>query len=144
MQETRTCSALTLAGTLPFLGCAIAPLFGYASVPLLGPLDAVVASYGLAIVCFLAGTHWGLYLAGSSAGVLNLFVLSNTVFLAVWIAYIAASIEVAIGVQVLAFLALLPVEFKLRKGDVISRSYLRIRGIATLIAVASLIVVLAR
>ena len=105
------------------------------SLPHLGPLDQLVASYGLAIVCFLAGAHWGTFLSGRSAGSLNLFVISNAIFLAVWFAYVGAGVQTAIGMQIVAFLALLLIDLRLRTGDVISATYLRVRTAATLIAV---------
>jgi hypothetical protein len=107
-------------------------------------LDQLVASYGLAIVCFLAGAHWGTYLSGRSAGSLNLFVISNVIFLAVWFAYVGAGVKTAIAMQIVAFLILLFIDLRLRTGDVISAKYLRARTGATIIAVASLLVVIAR
>jgi hypothetical protein len=144
MQDTKTYTALAMAGTIPFIAGALLPLLGYGSLPYLGPLDELVASYGLAIVCFLAGTHWGSYLSGSSAGSLNLFVISNAIFLAVWFAYVGAGAKLAIGVQILAFLSLLFIDLRLRAGDVISAAYMRVRTVATLIAVGALLMVVAR
>jgi hypothetical protein len=136
--------ALALAGTIPFIAGALLPLLGYDSLPYLGPLDRLIASYGLAIVCFLAGTHWGAYLSGSSTDSLNLFVVSNAIFLAVWFAYVAAGVKLAIGIQIFAFLSLLFIDFRLRTGDAISAAYFRVRTGATLIAVVSLLLVIAR
>ena len=101
-----------------------------------------MASYGLAIVCFLAGAHWGTYLSGRSADSLNLFITSNVIFLAVWFAYVGADMKWAIGTQVLAFLTLLFIDLRLKRSDVISNVYFRVRSIATLIAIISLLVVL--
>ena len=142
IQETRTYTALALAGTVPFIACALLPLLGYDSIRYLGSLDKVVASYGLAIVCFLAGAHWGTYLSGRSADSLNLFITSNVIFLAVWFAYVGADMKWAIGTQVLAFLTLLFIDLRLKRSDVISNVYFRVRSIATLIAIISLLVVL--
>lgn len=142
MQDNRTYTALALAGTIPFVACALLPLFGVASVPYLGPLEHVVASYGLAIVCFLAGAHWGIYLSGRSADSLNLFLISNAIFLAVWFAFVGAGTDGAIAVQAFAFLALLLIDHRLRESDVISPRYFRIRTVATLIAILSLLIVL--
>ena len=64
MQDSRTYTALALAGTIPFIAGAVLPMLCHDSLPHLGPLDQLVSSYGLAIVCFLAGAHWGIYLAG--------------------------------------------------------------------------------
>jgi hypothetical protein len=144
IQDSKLYTALALAGTLPFIASALLPLLGHDSLPHLGPLDQVVASYGLAIVCFLAGAHWGVYLSGRSTGSLNLFVISNVIFLAVWFAYVGAGINIAIGIQVAAFLALLFIDLRLKNSDVISAAYFQVRMMATMIAVVSLLVVVAQ
>ena len=46
-----SCRPLALAGTIPFIAVAVLPLLGHDSLPYLGPLDQLVSSYGLAIVC---------------------------------------------------------------------------------------------
>jgi hypothetical protein len=144
IQDSKLYTALALAGTLPFIASALLPLLGHDSLPHLGPLDQVVASYGLAIVCFLAGAHWGVYLSGRSTGSLNLFIISNVIFLAVWFAYVGAGIKIAIGIQVVAFLALLFIDLRLKNSDVISAAYFQVRMMATMIAVVSLLVVVAQ
>jgi hypothetical protein len=144
IQDTKLYTALALAGTIPFIASALLPLLGHDSLPYLGSLDPLVASYGLAIVCFLAGAHWGTYLSGRYAGPLNLFVISNVIFLAVWFAYVGASIKLAIGLQIVAFLTLLFIDLRLTISDVISATYFRVRTTATMIAVASLLVVIAQ
>jgi hypothetical protein len=144
IQDSKLYTALALAGTLPFIASALLPLLGHDSLPHLGPLDQVVASYGLAIVCFLAGAHWGVYLSGRSTGSLNLFIISNVIFLAVWFAYVGAGINIAIGIQVAAFLALLFIDLRLKNSDVISAAYFQVRMMATMIAVVSLLVVVAQ
>jgi len=142
MQDTKLYTTLALAGTIPFIASALLPVLGHYSLPYLGPLDQLVASYGLAIVCFLAGAHWGTYLSGRYTGSLNLFVISNVIFLAVWFAYVGAGIETAIGVQIFAFLTLLFIDLRLSTSDVISATYFRVRTVATLIAVVSLLIVI--
>lgn len=142
MQDSKLYSALAFAGTLPFIACAVLPLAGIDAIPPLGNLDAVASAYGLAIVCFLAGAHWGTHLSGLSADSLNLFVISNAIFLAVWFAFVGAGIPSAIAIQIIAFLLLLQIDFRLYKNRVISLQYLRVRSIATVIAVISLLVIL--
>ncbi|MGB5335307.1 MAG: DUF3429 domain-containing protein [Woeseiaceae bacterium] len=144
MQDSKLYTALALAGTIPFIACAMLPLLGYESLPRLGPLDQLVASYGLAIVCFLAGSHWGTYLCGRSADSLNLFVISNVIFLATWFAYVGTGIRSALITQVFAFLTLLFIDLRLKESDVISATYFRVRTTATLIAVVSLLIVVAQ
>ena len=77
-------------------------------------------------------------------GSLNLFVISNVIFLAVWFAYVGTGVKTAIGIQIVAFLALLFIDLRLSTRDVISATYFRVRTMATMIAVASLLVVLAQ
>ena len=144
MQDSRTYSALAMAGTIPFIAAALLPLLGYDALPLLGSLQQMAASYGLAIICFLAGAHWGMYLAGRCPDSLNLFIVSNVIFLLVWFAYVGAAVKTAIGVQIFAFLVLLLIDRRLRVTDAISVQYLRVRSIATLIAIVSLLVVLSQ
>lgn len=144
MQDTRIYAVLALAGTIPFIAGALLPLLGHDSLPHLGPLDQLVASYGLGIVCFLAGAHWGTYLSGRYAGSLNLFVISNVIFLATWFAYIGAGLEWALGIQILGFLALLFIDLRLRNDDIVTASYFRVRTAATLIAIVSLLLVIAQ
>lgn len=144
MQDSKVYTALALAGTIPFIACAMLPLLGYDSLPRLGPLDELVASYGLAIVCFLAGSHWGSYLSGRSADSLNLFVISNVIFLATWFAYVGTGNRSALITQVFAFLTLLFIDLRLKESDVISAAYFRVRTTATLIAVVSLLIVVAQ
>jgi len=91
MQDHKLYTLLTLAGTLPFIACALLPLLGIDSIPPLGNLHALANSYGLAIICFLCGAHWGTYLSGQFAGSPNLFATSNAIFLAVWFAFIGGN-----------------------------------------------------
>lgn len=142
MPFERLYTYLALAGTLPFVACAILPLVGMESIPLLGALDAVASSYGLAIICFLAGAHWGTYLAGKAGRRFNLFVISNAIFLAVWFAFIGAGVRWAIATQIAALLLLLYIDYRLREAAVISDRYFSVRSVATLIAVVSLLVIL--
>lgn len=142
MQNSKTYTALALAGTIPFVAGALLPLIGYSALPYVGSLDTVVASYGLAIVCFLAGTHWGIFLSGPSAGSLNLFIVSNVIFLAAWFAYVGGSIRQAVAVQLLAFIVLLLIDQRLRARSVTTDSYFRVRAVATAVAIVSLAIVL--
>jgi hypothetical protein len=142
IQNTKSYALLTLAGTLPFVACAALLLAGIDWMPQIGRVDSVASSYGLAIVCFLTGTLWGSYLSGRYTGRLNLFILSNILFLATWFAFVGASLALAMGVQIIAFLVLLVIDHRLREGGVISAHYFRIRCVATVIAVFALMAIL--
>ena len=142
MQDHKLYTLLTLAGTLPFIACALLPLLGIDSIPPLGNLHALANSYGLAIICFLCGTHWGTYLSGQVTGSLNLFAISNALFLAVWFAFMSASLAWSIAIQAIAFLLLLVIDYRLLEGGTISKNYFQIRGVATVIAVVALLTTL--
>ncbi len=134
-------SSLSLAGTLPFIACALLPLADVASVPVIGSLDEVASSYGLVIVCFMAGTHWGIDLSRHEYTTINLLVSSNAIALFVWFAYLGASVTIAIACQVIAFLLLLAIDHRLRASEIISSDYFQIRLTATAIVTVAMITV---
>lgn len=131
-----------LLGAMPFLACALLPLTGVTEIDGLGRLDQLAASYGMAILCFLTGIHWATQLYASEAAPFNLFVGSNVVFLVVWIAFVAAGLQWAIVAQLLAFPVLLAIDYRLCQAELISRQYLRLRTVATVLAWFSLAVIL--
>ena len=142
MKEQSIYSALTLAGVTPFLACALLPAFGVDAVQPFGSLHQLAGDYGMAILCFLTGVHWATQLCARDRAPFNLFVGSNVVFLAVWIAYVASSLTWALATQLVAFPLLLAVDFRLQQTGLISRHYLRIRFIATALACFSLLFIL--
>jgi hypothetical protein len=138
MQNRRTYTFLTLTGATPFVAAGVLPLLGYAEIEPFGSLAAAGLSYGLAILCFLAGVHWATFLYGIETNSGNLFVASNIIVLAVWIPYLFAPVPVVAGSMILAFLALLFIDYRLRGRGVIDDHYLAIRATATALAVISL------
>ncbi len=134
---------LTFAGTLPFVACAVLLLADIGSVRPLGQVDALAASYGLAIVTFLAGTHWAFQLLRPSETPHNLFFASNAVFLAAWFAWISGSLAWALLAQVLAFAYLLVVDHRLSASGITTPAYFRVRSAATAAAMVSLLTILA-
>lgn len=142
MNDRRTYSTLAMAGVTPFVACAILPLAGFDSFPMLGPLADVVAGYGLAIISFLAGIHWATQIYDRQQGGFNLLVASNVVFVAVWLAYALGTIEIALAAQIAALIVLLGVDRWLLNDGVITPHYFRTRSVATMLAVLSLAVVL--
>ena len=142
MEQKPIYSALMLAGAAPFLACALLPIAGVEAFGRLGRLDQLASDYGVAILCFLTGIHWATQLYARAAAPFNLFIGSNVVFLAVWIAYVASSLQWALATQLLAFPLLLAVDFQLSEKGLISRHYLRMRFIATALACFSLLFIL--
>ena len=142
MDDKTVYSALVIAGATPFLACALLPIAGIDSIPPFGRLDELASHYGLAILCFLTGTHWATQLYSPDRTPFNLFVGSNLVFLAVWIAYVATSLGWALATQLMAFPLLLAIDFRLLQAGLITRHYLGIRFVATALACFSLLFIL--
>ena len=141
MNDRKVYSILTMAGVTPFVACALLPLFGVHSIDPLGPLGEVAAGYGLAIVSFLAGIHWATQLYELQQTPFNLLLASNAVFVAVWLVYALGSLEAALIVQALALVILLGLDRWLLGSGVITQHYYRVRGAATVLATASLLLI---
>ena len=142
MNNTRLYSLLAYAGVSPFVACALLPLGGIVSVPPFGPLDQLVNSYGLAIVCFLSGIHWANYLANNDSLPFNLMVSSNVVFLLAWFGFVLGDLSVSLVIQIASLAILLFIDWRLRSAAVLTADYFRVRFTATSLAIASLTVVL--
>ena len=134
----RIYQALAFAGALPFIACAVAPFFGTERIEILGELNYVAAIYGLAIVSFMSGAHWGTYLYRHSDSPVNLFVSSNLITVIAWLAILLVDIETALVGIALLFLYLLFIDYRLLKSNLIDEAYFRTRMAVTLIVVISL------
>ena len=130
---------LPAAGVLPFVACAVLPLLGIREVPPFGELHLLISSYGLAIVSFLAGTHWAMQLAAPEKTPFDLLIASNAVFLAAWIAYVLADPPRALLTHAIALVALLVIDYRLYAAQLTNRRYWRTRSAATLVAATSLL-----
>lgn len=142
MNNNSVYSALILAGALPFVACALLPVVGIDSLGRLGPVHELAAVYGLAILCFITGIHWATQLYSPDALPINLFAGSNVVFLAVFFAYVASSLQWALAAQLLAFPLLLAVDYRLLQKGLIDSHYLGMRFAATAMACGSIVFIL--
>ncbi len=143
MESRKLYPLLTYAGVLPFVGCALMPFLGLQQLWNLGSYDYIAAAYGLAIVCFLCGAHWGTYLYHRDRGPDNLFITSNVIVVACWFAFLMAAKAITLFVLILAFLCLLVIDYRLLKAGLLTDYYFRMRSIATAIAVVALAVIIA-
>ena len=143
MEKKQLYTSLTYAGALPFVAAAAMPWLGIDKIPNVGSFDFVAQTYGLAIICFLAGAHWGTYLYHRDQSPTNLFLTSNVIVLAVWFAFLLNAAAISLFVQVLAFLYLLFVDFRLLQAGLLIDYYFRMRVTVTILVVASLIVTIA-
>ncbi len=137
-----TSRALTYAGALPFLACALLPYAGIRDIPLLGSVEQALVSYGLAIASFMAGTLWAARLREPAGNAPPWLLLSNAFVLAAWISALAAPAFVALAVQALVFLFLLWADSRLFAVGLIGRDYWVLRQRISAIVVLALLVAL--
>ncbi len=142
MDENRLYSVLALAGAIPFVACALLPLTGIDAVEPLGNLHELAARYGLAIISFLTGIHWATYLYKPEKSPANLFVVSNAMFLVVWLAYELVDLPFALATQFVAFAMLLAIDFRIMTARATTPHYFRTRALATALASVSIAIML--
>ena len=95
--DSKIYKILALLGALPFIASAFMAM-SHIDQPVSAGL--VASSYGLAISSFLCGVHWATYLYRGADIRLNLFLSSNVLVVAVWLAYLFGSLATALGVQI--------------------------------------------
>ncbi len=138
MSTSRVYQTLTYAGAIPFVACAVLPFAGITHLGPLGEWSDVIVTYGLAIASFLAGTHWAYELARPGTYAVSLFIVSNVVVLAVWVAALVAPVGVALGVQLIAFLVLLRVDHAVAAAGGTPAGYLALRQRITAVVMLAL------
>ena len=109
---------LAYLGAIPFIACAIIIWMGLMGLPFLGKTLSISTTYGLAIVSFLCGIHWGTYIYNKSKVPFNLFVTSNIITLVGWFTFVLGSPQFMIIVLVLSFLSLLFIDYKLLRSRI--------------------------
>ena len=138
MIDSKQYAVLAYAGTLPFIACAILPWIGMPLIAGIGSCAYIAAAYGVAIVSFMAGIHWGTFLYQADSLPVNLLLTSNAITVAVWLAFILTPVAVSIAVIAAAFVLLLAVDFRLARAGLLTPDYLRTRRNVTLIVLAML------
>ena len=118
------------------------PIVGLQELWNFGSYDYIAATYGLAIICFLCGTHWGTFLYNRAAAPDNLFITSNVIAVACWFAFLMAAQAITLFVLVLALLCLLFIDYRLLNAGLLTNYYFRMRSIATVIAVLALVIII--
>ena len=138
MTDSKLFAALAYSGALPFIACAVLPWLGMPTLPVIGDCKYVSATYGVAIASFMAGIHWGTFLYRADELPVNLLVTSNVITLGVWFAFLLAPINASLAANLVAFAALLVIDYKLAGAGLISDAYLKLRRNVTSIVIASL------
>lgn len=131
---------LAFAGALPFVASALLLWAGHGSVPVLGSVANIAASYGLLILAFMAGVQWGQRLAGIETS-LNLFLISNAIALAGWFAFLLLSLQLFFASLAVLFAVILLVDRRLAAEGHVSADYIRARTAVSALVVMSLAVI---
>ena len=136
--ENALAHVLIFAGGLPFIAGALLLLLGVKTLPLLCNVTETMAAYGMVIVIFLTGIHWGQQLSfGKSAP--GLFVSSNIIAVMVWLSWLVLAPRLFILVLVAPLVILLYIDFILNRNRVIGQGYFRSRVIITPIVICCLL-----
>lgn len=131
---------LAFSGAIPFIVSALLLAFGITTLPMLGSAATVINAYGLAIVAFMAGCHWGIHLSRDDKWATLLPIISNAVTLIAWFAYLLFSVRISLLIMAACFLALLLVDAKLRTAHLITQDYYQVRAWVSKIVILSLCV----
>jgi len=138
---TKTFYYLIYAGTIPFILCRICFSAGIKSIYLLGSVDKILSAYGLVILSFLSGSHWGqhLYINRRIWGC-TLPVLSNIIAVLLCFSFLVLSFKELVAIFVAAFIILLIIDHRLFQMHLISDHYFQTRCFVSAIVIISLII----
>ena len=131
---------LTYAGALPFLGCALLLTIDINQFQPFGSVQESLNTYSLLISSFMSGSHWGQNLHVQKAWKKYLQITSILIALAIWFSYMTLDFHQMIVVYILSFLALLGVDYRLRRVGLNSREYFQTRFWVSGLVIASLII----
>jgi Protein of unknown function (DUF3429) len=130
---------LPYAGALPFMACAILLIFGIKDLAPLGKTNTIIFTYGLTIISFMAGVHWGQYVAGVRTRV-NLLVSSNLVTLAAWFGFLLLPSFYFSFLLIVLFIILNSIDGHLRDEGAIESRYGKTRRNVTALVCLSLLI----
>ncbi len=136
-------AVLTYLGAIPFVACALLLALGLTDFPYPGAAGEIVRAYGLVIVSFMAGVHWGQQIASKAETGVNLQLTSIAVALIAWGSHLMVGDAAFAMILMALFAALLAIDFTLYQRGVIDRRYFTVRCIVTAIVISSLGVVAA-
>ena len=138
---TKTFYYLIYAGTIPFILCSICFSAGIKSIYLLGSVDKILSAYGLVILSFLSGSHWGQHLyINRRIWCCTLPVLSNIIAVLLCFSFLVLSFKELVAIFVAAFIILLIIDHRLFQMHLISDHYFQTRCFVSVIVIISLII----
>jgi len=132
---------LIYTGAIPFLFCSVCFIVDFHEVPLFGSIERILSVYGLIILSFLAGSHWGqqLYISKTVWGIV-LAVLSNIIALCLCFGFLLLSFKMLMAMFSAAFFILIIIDYFLFKIELLSGNYFLTRFLASTIVIVSLII----
>ena len=133
-----TVSFLTYAGSTPFLLGAVLLKTGVAGQNLSFDIQHLLSVYGLVIGSFMAGTLWGQQVNIHNVWQNYLFICSNVIALALWMAFILFSFTNLMIAYVSAFVVLLLIDHQLSKSGISNSAYFKLRFRVTLIVILAI------
>jgi len=134
---------LAYAGTIPFILPTLIIMNPDVHAQWMTGPGLTLHSYGLVIVAFMCGTHWGLYLTHHPQCPINLLVSSNILTLTCWFAYLSQHTALILTSQLCTFSILLVLETRLYKRRILHKNYYEMRRNVTAIVVVALAINLA-
>ena len=131
-------SILTYAGAIPFVLAALCMYWDLERLPFIGDVQKIIHLYGLVIVVFIAGSHWGLSVNLLDKQRMFLLSISNFLTLAIFVSYIWLN-SMPFELSLIAILLmLLMVDYWLFFKKINSQEYVLMRLIVSIIVIISL------
>ena len=124
---------LSYTGALPFIATALLIGVGQKNLSFFGSIVDAMLLYALIIASFMAGTHWGQYMAAQSILPRYLLATSNFSAIALWFAYWYLPNAWLIWMLIATFLGLLCVDYKITAYDPSLKNYFKMRLSVTLV-----------
>lgn len=134
MKKQTLAQILTYAGALPFIGATFASIFHLDFLDLNYPY--MVITYGVVIVSFISGIHWGVYLFKDAP--INLFIHSNVITLIAWMMIVFSSPYSPFGL-IFCLVYLLQIDRRLGAAGILEEWYVQMRMIISGIVITSLL-----
>jgi|TARA_B110000263_G_scaffold68973_1_gene59967 hypothetical protein len=131
-------SILTYSGAIPFVLAALCMYWDFERLPFIGDVQKIIHLYGLVIVVFIAGSHWGLSVNLLDKQRVFLLSISNFLTLAIFVSYIWLN-SMPFELSLIAILLmLLMIDYWLFFKKINSQDYVLMRLIVSIIVIISL------
>lgn len=135
--QIKLATILTYSGTIPLILSVIILLF-----PLIELNGAIIArTYSAIIISFLCGIHWATYLFYAEKTLPNLLITSNVTAITAWASLLLGSDSLALSSQVLCFMFLMFLDFRLYRKGILPHWFFLLRKNATIIVLSCLAVI---